>query len=86
MNSYLGRVRGVVTANDDPLEQGRVRLRVPAISGEDELTGWAMLSLPVGISVSRIQPPNVGDHVWVEFEGGDLDYPICVGKIPKTKS
>lgn len=82
LEKHFGRYRGIVTDNADPSGQGRVRLRMAGLLNDIE-TGWAMLSLPVGVSVSRIQPPNVGDLVWVEFESGDLEYPICVGKIPK---
>jgi uncharacterized protein involved in type VI secretion and phage assembly len=75
-----GKYRGFVTDNDDPQQLARVKLRVPALLGEAE-TGWALPCLPCGGSSNRglFCVPEVGAQVWVEFEGGNLDFPIWTG-------
>jgi hypothetical protein len=75
---HFGKYRGVVTANDDPLGQGRIEVKVPAILGERTL--WAMPCTPyAGPDVGFLALPPVGAKVWVEFEGGDRAHPIWVG-------
>jgi hypothetical protein len=41
---------------------------------------WAMPCVPfAGGGVGWFAVPPLGANVWVEFEGGDPDYPICGG-------
>ena len=76
---FFGKYRGIVSDNLDPLMIGRVRARVPDVSGEAEL-GWAMPSAPFGGSATGFfAVPPTGSGVWVEFEHGDPDYPIWSG-------
>lgn len=76
---FLGKYRGVVSDNKDPMMIGRVRARVPDVTGDAE-TGWAMPCAPFGGSASGFfAVPAEGAGVWVEFEHGDPDYPIWVG-------
>ena len=59
--------------------QGRIRAKVPAVFGEDE-TGWALPAAPYGGSgVGIFFVPPVDANVWIEFEGGNTDYPIWAG-------
>jgi uncharacterized protein involved in type VI secretion and phage assembly len=52
---------------------------VPAVLG-DGRSSWAMPCVPyAGSSVGFFALPPVGASVWVEFEGGDADYPIWSG-------
>jgi hypothetical protein len=53
----------VITHAQDPQNLGRVRLRIPQVSG-DSVTGWAY---PSG-AVSR--QSAVGERVWAAFDGG----------------
>jgi hypothetical protein len=79
MTLYLGKYRGKVENNVDPLQQGRVQVSCPAVLGEGSLS-WAMPCTPyAGSGVGLFTVPPVGTNVWVEFEGGDPDYPICGG-------
>lgn len=79
MSSFFGKYRGTVTNNIDPLQQGRVQVSCPAVLGEGTLS-WAMPCAPyAGPGVGFFAVPPVGANVWVEFEGGDPDYPICSG-------
>jgi uncharacterized protein involved in type VI secretion and phage assembly len=77
--AYYGKYRGKVENNIDPLQQGRVQISCPAVLGEGQLS-WAMPSAPyAGNGVGFYMAPPVGANVWVEFEGGDPDYPIVGG-------
>lgn len=76
---YFGKYRGKVENTVDPLMLGRVQVSVPAVLGQGSLS-WAMPCTPyAGPGVGFFAIPPVGANVWVEFEGGDLDYPIWVG-------
>jgi uncharacterized protein involved in type VI secretion and phage assembly len=76
----FGKYRGFVTDNADPEQRARVKLSVPALLGEAE-TGWALPCLPCGglSNQGLFWVPGVGAQVWVEFEGGNLDFPIWTG-------
>lgn len=77
--SHFGKYRGQVANNVDPMLLGRVQVSVPAVLGEGSLS-WAMPCAPyAGSQVGFFAVPPVGANVWVEFEGGDTDYPIWVG-------
>lgn len=79
MTQFLGKYRGKVENNVDPLQQGRVQVSVPAVFGEGRLS-WAMPCVPyAGPGVGFFAVPPVGANAWVEFEGGDPDYPILSG-------
>jgi hypothetical protein len=77
---YFGKYRGQVTDNSDPDNLGRVRATVPRLLGDEE-TGWALPAFPYGGAAEQglFAVPDVGAGVWVEFEGGDLSYPIWSG-------
>lgn len=72
---YFGKYRGEVANNIDPLQLGRVQVGVPSVLGSGRLS-WAM---PCSPHPGFFMVPAVGDKVWVEFEGGDVDYPIWAG-------
>ena len=79
MKPYFGKHRGIVANNVDPMQRGRVQVQVPAVLGEGRLS-WAMPCVPyAGPGVGWFAIPPVGANVWVEFEGGDPDYPIWAG-------
>ena len=44
-DKFYGKYRGTVTDNQDPLNQGRIRARIPAVLGEQE-SGWAYPAMP----------------------------------------
>ena len=75
---YYGKYRGVVTDNLDPLKLGRVVAGCPAIS--DSLLTWALPCVPwAGPQTGMFVVPPIGAGVWIEFEQGDIDYPIWSG-------
>jgi len=79
MNQFFGKYRGKVENNIDPLLLGRVQVSVAAVLGDGRLS-WAMPCAPyAGPGVGLFTIPPVGANIWVEFEGGDPDYPIWSG-------
>ena len=79
MKQFFGKYRGKVENNIDPQLMGRVQVSVPAVLGDGTLS-WAMPCAPFGGSgVGFFAIPPNGANVWVEFEGGDPDYPIWAG-------
>lgn len=80
--NFYGIYRGKVQSNKDPLNQGRLKVRVPQILA-DQVTGWAW---PIETPSANFQLPEVGQGVWVQFEGGDTNFPIWGGQFGKELS
>ena len=77
--NFLGKYRGTVVNNIDPMQIGRIQAMVPDVSNF-MLSSWAMPCLPLGgMQAGMFTVPPIGAGVWVEFEQGDPDYPIWVG-------
>lgn len=58
---------------------GRIQVSVPTVLGEGQMS-WALPCAPYGGNgVGFFAVPPNGANVWVEFEGGDPDYPIWSG-------
>jgi uncharacterized protein involved in type VI secretion and phage assembly len=77
---FYGKYRGQVTDNTDPDNLGRVKASVPRLLGDEE-TGWALPAFIYGGTSEQglFAVPDIGAGVWIEFEGGDLSYPIWSG-------
>ena len=76
---YYGKYRGVVLNNVDPMQQGRLQVQVPDVTGLSPAS-WAMPCVPIaGIQSGMVALPVPGSGVWVEFEQGDPDHPIWTG-------
>ena len=76
---HLGKYRGTVVNNADPMGIGRIQVQVPDVLG-DATSSWAMPCFPVagpGMGHFHLPPRDAG--VWVEFEQGDPSYPIWSG-------
>jgi uncharacterized protein involved in type VI secretion and phage assembly len=74
---FYGKYRGIVAEVD--AQTCRVKAKVPAVLG-DTASGWCMPCVPyAGPNVGIAFLPEVGSGVWVEFEGGDVSFPIWVG-------
>lgn len=75
----FGKYRGRVINNVDPERRGRLQVEVPAVY-EDNTLNWALPCVPfAGPGVGLYLIPPIGANIWVEFEGGDIDYPIWSG-------
>ncbi|MCZ4312671.1 phage baseplate assembly protein V [Comamonadaceae bacterium G21597-S1] len=76
---YLGKYRGMVLNNIDPMQQGRLQVQVPDVAGLAPAS-WAMPCVPVaGLQNGMFALPMIGSGVWVEFEQGNADFPIWTG-------
>jgi uncharacterized protein involved in type VI secretion and phage assembly len=81
-NRFYGKYRGSVTEVDP--ETLRIKAKVPAVLGEQK-TGWCMPCVPyAGPESGFAFLPEEGAGVWIEFEGGDVSYPIWVGCYWRT--
>jgi len=77
--ALLGKFRGTVMNNVDPLMIGRIQAAVPDVGGLVP-GSWAMPCLPLsGTNAGTFTVPAIGSGVWIEFERGDPDHPIWVG-------
>ena len=76
---HFGKFRGTCVNNVDPMMMGRIQAEVPDVLGLSPST-FAMPCMPFGgIATGMIAVPSIGAGVWIEFEQGDLDYPIWTG-------
>ena len=78
---FYGKYRGFVVDNADPEQLGRLKVKVPSVLGNDVVTGWAVPCVPYGgdANLGSLFIPEADAGVWVEFEEGDLEFPIWVG-------
>lgn len=82
--SYFGVYRALVTSIQDPMNRGRVQLRLPALAADDgeDLMPWATLCTPYADNDQGfVILPEVGSQVVVAFESGDLNHAYVVGSI-----
>jgi hypothetical protein len=76
---FFGKYRGTVINNIDPMQTGRIMAQVPAVS-QLLPTTWCLPSYPIAGTGSGMSfVPQLKSGVWIEFEGGDPDYPIWTG-------
>ncbi|PZV11727.1 MAG: hypothetical protein DCF22_13850 [Leptolyngbya sp.] len=76
-NRFYGKYRGAVTEVD--ASTMRIKAKVPSVLGPQP-TGWCMACVPyAGAAVGIAFLPEIGSGVWIEFEGGDVSYPIWSG-------
>ncbi len=86
-------VVGIVTNNQDPEGQGRVKVRFPWLADQVE-SQWARVASPMaGNERGMFFLPEVNDEVVVAFEQGDMNHPYVLGalwngvdKPPETNS
>jgi hypothetical protein len=79
---FYGKYRGTVVNNIDPMGVGRLLVQVPDVLGLAP-SSWALpcvpLAGPTGPPMGVYLVPPIGAGVWVEFEHGDVNYPVWVG-------
>ncbi|HRE01329.1 MAG TPA: phage baseplate assembly protein V, partial [Ilumatobacteraceae bacterium] len=76
-----GFVIGVVTNIKDPDGLNRIKVKYPALSGDDE-SGWARLVQPMaGNEAGWVSVPAINDEVLVGFEHGDFRRPVVLGGL-----
>jgi len=90
-SEYYGNYRGEVVDNNDPLQAGRVRVKVFDFMGE--LTPadypsipWAVPAYPIadgaGVGFGYFSVPRLNSNVFVFFEGGDVFQPVYFAEAP----
>ena len=78
---HIGVVTGVVTDVEDPLGEGRVRLRYGWMPGHLK-SAWAPIASPLGGPSRGLWfMPEKDDEVLVAFDHGDFDHPFVVGYL-----
>jgi hypothetical protein len=75
MATKFGKFRAVVVEPADPLGEGRLQVDIPAVGVQG---AWAVACLPP-MPVGLLKLPEAGATVWVEFEAGDVDFPVWSG-------
>jgi hypothetical protein len=70
----VGKYRGVVIDNLDPMQSNRLQVTVPEV---DTSPAWAQPSA----DMQYMAVPDVGTEVWVEYDQGDAAYPRWVGIV-----
>jgi uncharacterized protein involved in type VI secretion and phage assembly len=76
-NRFYGKYRGTVV--DVDASTMRIKASVPSVLPQAS-TGWCMPCVPyAGPQVGFLMLPEVGSGVWIEFEGGDVSYPVWTG-------
>jgi phage protein D/phage baseplate assembly protein gpV len=82
----LGLSIGIVTNNKDPDGVGRVRVKFPALSDQEE-SWWARVVTPgAGSNAGLMFMPQIDDEVLVGFEHGDLRRPFVLGGVWGAKA
>lgn len=80
-SAILGVVSGIVTNNKDPDGLGRVKVKIPRLSGDDE-SNWARVAtFMAGKDRGAFFLPEVDDEVLVAFEYGDINMPYILGGL-----
>ena len=72
---FYGIYRGLVHSVNDPLDKGRIKVRIPQLFG-DSPTEWIW---PAQVTSSKYAPPAVNQGVWVMFESGNPNFPVWMG-------
>ncbi len=76
-----GVATGLVSDNKDPELLGRVKVKFPWLS-EDNESDWAkVMSFMAGKERGGFFLPESGDEVLVAFEHGDINYPYIIGAL-----
>jgi uncharacterized protein involved in type VI secretion and phage assembly len=80
-SGMFGVATALVTNNQDPEGLGRVKLRFPWLSDEDE-SNWARVAAPMaGKDRGAFFLPEVDDEVLVAFDHGDIRFPYVIGAL-----
>ncbi len=81
-----GVVIGTVTNNQDEEKLGRIKVKFPWLSDEDE-SSWARIATPMAGKEQGIYfLPDVEDEVLVAFEQGDMRFPYVLGALWNGKA
>lgn len=80
-SKIYGVVTGIVSNNKDPDKLGRIKVKIPRISGDEE-SNWARIaSFMAGKERGAFFLPEIDDEVLVAFEYGDINMPYIIGSL-----
>jgi uncharacterized protein involved in type VI secretion and phage assembly len=80
-NLFYGVTIGLVTNNKDPDKLGRVKVKFPWLSEQEE-SNWARVLSPMaGAGRGFYFLPEVNDEVLVAFEHGQVEFPYVLGAL-----
>lgn len=84
-NKSAGKLNGVacgiVTNNKDPDKLGRLKVKFPWLSDDNETDWVRMTTFMAGGERGSFFLPEVGDEVLVAFENGDINSPYVIGAL-----
>ena len=72
---------GVVTDNNDPDRLNRVKVRIPALSDDNESRWARLVQQGAGKNRGWVTVPEIDDEVVVAFEHGDIQRPFVLGGL-----
>jgi uncharacterized protein involved in type VI secretion and phage assembly len=81
LDRIYGVVIGIVTNNKDEDGLGRVKVKIPRLSGDDESYWARVVSFMAGKERGALFLPEVDDEVLVAFEHGDIAMPYVLGAL-----
>ena len=76
-NRFFGKYRGTVTEVDAGTM--RIKAKVPSVLADQPIRLVQGLRPVCRPAVGMAFLPEIGSGVWIEFEGGDVSYPIWAG-------
>lgn len=85
VDTFPGVYRGTIEVIDDPEKRKRCRVRVSTLHPPEVETDhlpWAELGASfAGPGFGDLPGYEIGDPVWIAFEGGDRRFPVIMGGI-----
>lgn len=75
----FGKYKAIVTKILDDKKMGRIKVKCPKVYGDSDSPYCTPCSPMFGDKIGFFTLPKVGSNVWIEFEEGDVKYPIYVG-------
>lgn len=76
-----GIALGIVTANKDPQNLGRVKVKFPWFTDNDESYWARVTTFMAGKDRGAFFLPEVNDEVVVAFDHGDVNHPYILGAL-----
>jgi uncharacterized protein involved in type VI secretion and phage assembly len=77
----FGVAAGIVANNHDPDGLGRVKVKYPWLSDDNESDWVRIATLMAGPERGSFFLPEVGDEVLCAFEHGDINRPLVIGAL-----
>lgn len=81
MSREYGVLRGQVIAAGDTDGEGKVRVRIPDLGGQNDLLAAPVATLMTGDKRGTWFMPEVNDEVLIAFLRGDVNHPYIIGYL-----